>query len=104
MLETLTLETFSPHRRRDVPDPPARRSGHRARAGRDARSLFDPYAGRPGPRTARAPFALELKGPLTPVLPQQIYPLEHATIGRHELFIVPIGPDQGRMRYEVIFT
>jgi hypothetical protein len=103
MLETLTLETFSPHVGETFRIP---LQGDQAIELElvDARSLFDSYAERPGPRTARAPFALVLKGPASPVLPQRIYPLEHATIGRHELFMVPIGPDQGRMRYEVIFT
>lgn len=103
MLETLTLETFSPHVGETFRIP---LQGDQAIEFElaEARSLFDPYAGRPGPRTARVPFALEFKGPLTPVLPQRIYPFEHATLGRHELFIVPIGPAQDRMRYEVIFT
>lgn len=103
MLETLTLETFSPHVGETFRIPLQGDQSIELELV-DARSLFDSYAGRPGPRTARAPFALVLKGPAAPVLPQRIYPLEHATIGRHELFIVPIGPDQGRMRYEVIFT
>ena len=103
MLETLTLDTFSPHVGETFRIP--LQGDHAIELELvDVKSLHDPYAGRPGPRTARVPFALVLKGPLTPVLPQQIYPLEHATIGRHELFMVPIGPDQDRMRYEVIFT
>jgi hypothetical protein len=103
MLETLTLETFSPLVGETFR---IHLQGDQAVELElvEARSLFDPYAGRQGPRPARAPFALTLKGPATPVLPQQIYPLENAALGRHELFIVPIGPDQGRMRYEVIFT
>lgn len=103
MLETLTLDTFSPHVGETFRIP--LQGNHAIELELvDARSLHDPYAERPGPRTARVPFALVLAGPATPILPQQIYPLEHATIGRHELFIVPIGPDKGRMRYEVIFT
>lgn len=103
MLETLTLEAFSPHLGETFRIP---LQGDQVLELEltVARSLVDPYAGRQGPRPARAPFALELKGPLEPVLPQRIYPLEHATLGRHELFIVPIGPHEGRMRYEVIFT
>jgi hypothetical protein len=104
MLETLTLETFAPHLgetfRIPLPDGQAIELELI-----DARSLVDPYAGRSGPRPARAPFGLVFKGPAAaPALSQQIYPLEHAALGRHELFVVPIGPDQGRMRYEVIFT
>ena len=43
---------------------------------------------------------LLFRGPSLPILPQRIYPLEHAALGRLELFIVPIGPGQ----YEAIFT
>jgi hypothetical protein len=37
-------------------------------------------------------------------LPQAIYGLQHAQLGRLELFLVPIGPRQGRMRYEAVFN
>jgi hypothetical protein len=52
----------------------------------------------------RVPFALLFRGPLTPVLPQRIYRLEHDVLGSYDLFLVPIGPDGGGMGYEVIFT
>ena len=44
------------------------------------------------------------RGPLAPVMPQRIYPLAHETLGSLELFIVPIGPRDGGMVYEAIFT
>ncbi len=47
---------------------------------------------------ARQPFSLVFRGPLTPVALQRIYPLEHATLGAFELFLVPIGPDQQGMQ------
>ena len=56
----------------------------------------------PGPR--RSPFSLVFRGPLSPVLPQRTWPLEHASLGRLEIFIVPIGPDASGMRYEAIFN
>lgn len=37
-------------------------------------------------------------------LPQRVYPLKHETLGEHELFIVPLGPDKDGMRYQIIFT
>jgi hypothetical protein len=40
------------------------------------------------------------RGPSLPVLPQRIYALEHRTLGRLEIFLVPIGAGQ----YEAIFT
>lgn len=36
--------------------------------------------------------------------PQGTYLVEHEQLGAHDLFIVPLGPDQNGMRYEVIFT
>jgi Domain of unknown function (DUF6916) len=63
------------------------------------------------PGTHRTPFSLLFHGPLTPVLPQAIYRLEHKEIGGLELFIVPVGPAESAtpgqapaaMRYEVVF-
>lgn len=56
----------------------------------------------PGPR--RSPFSLVFSGPQAPVFPQRIWPLEHAALGRLEIFIVPIGPDGSGMRYEAVFN
>ena len=56
----------------------------------------------PGPR--RRPFSLIFRGPLRPLLVQRIWPLEHAALGRLEMFIVPIGPDEKGMRYEAVFN
>ena len=37
-------------------------------------------------------------------LPQAMYPVEHASLGRLELFIVPLGPGaSGRFVYEAVF-
>lgn len=55
-----------------------------------------------GPR--RSPFSLIFRGPLAPVMPQRTYGLEHASLGRLEIFIVPIGPDASGMRYEAVFN
>jgi hypothetical protein len=50
------------------------------------------------------PFTLEFTGP-PPVLEQRIHPLEHAVLGRIELFLVPVGIDpDGRVRYEAVFN
>jgi hypothetical protein len=58
---------------------------------------------RPGvPRTQ--PFTLLFLGPLTPVLPQRIYPLQHLAFPGLEVFLVPIGPQGGHMRYEAVFN
>lgn len=52
----------------------------------------------------RAPFSLTFSGPAEPLLAQQIVPLEHAALGRVELFLVPIGRDGDGARYEAVFT
>ena len=52
----------------------------------------------------RRPFSLIYRGPLTPILPQQIYPVEHPELGTLELFLVPVGPEGGGMQYEAVFT
>jgi hypothetical protein len=56
----------------------------------------------PGPR--RSPFSLVFRGPFSPVMPQRTYALEHASLGRLEIFLVPIGPDADGMRYEAVFN
>jgi hypothetical protein len=38
------------------------------------------------------------------VLPQRIYPVEHAEMGQLDLFLVPIGPGKNGMCYEAVFT
>jgi hypothetical protein len=37
-------------------------------------------------------------------LQQHIYRLEHEQLGALALFLVPLGPEQGRMRYGAIFN
>jgi hypothetical protein len=53
----------------------------------------------------RRPFSIEFLGPLSSLyLPQHIYRLEHVQVGVLEVFLVPLGLEQGRMRYEAVFT
>ncbi len=56
-------------------------------------------AGRP----LRAPFSLIFAGPMRPILPQHTYAIQHRVLGTLELFIVPIGPEGGQMRYQAVF-
>jgi hypothetical protein len=51
----------------------------------------------------RAGFSLEFLGPGAPVLPQQTYGLEHSALGILEIFLVPLGRQEGGMRYEAVF-
>jgi hypothetical protein len=53
----------------------------------------------------RPPFTLLFLGPVSrQYLVQHIYRLEHPEWGAHDLFLVPLGPQDGRMRYEAIFS
>lgn len=54
---------------------------------------------------ARQPFSLHFLGPISSqYLIQHTYRLEHEQMRAFDLFIVPLGPEGGRMRYEAIFT
>ncbi len=57
----------------------------------------------PGDVARRTPFAVVLRGPHAPVLPQRTYQLSHPALGTFALFLVPIGPDAEGMRYEAVF-
>jgi len=53
----------------------------------------------------RRPFSLIFLGPVSSqYLVQHIYRLEHPQMGALDLFLVPLGPEQGRMQYEAIFN
>ncbi len=95
--EVLTLETFRPHLGSVFVIPfiegPFELTLSEVRS-LSSRALSAPHQ----------PFALLFHGPVSPVLPQRIYPLEHPTLGRQEIFIVPIGPDGSGMGYEAIFS
>ncbi|HMM34435.1 MAG TPA: hypothetical protein PKA62_06830 [Thermoanaerobaculia bacterium] len=56
------------------------------------------------PALRTAPFSLVFLGPLAPVLPQQTWDLSHPALGTRSIFLVPIGPKDGGMRYEAVFN
>jgi hypothetical protein len=62
------------------------------------------------PPTGRAQFSLVFRGPRTALRPQGIYRVEHAELGAHDLFLVPVGlaPDEGGdgggVLFEAVFT
>jgi hypothetical protein len=96
MLERLTADDFTPH------------LGDRFRLHADDATvldaeLIDVQEGVPTVGT-RTPFSLVFRGPLEPLLPQAIYRFEHDALEPLEVFIVPIGPDEDGMRYEVVFA
>lgn len=60
--------------------------------------------GRPYREGGRAPFSLVFVGPGEPVLPQQIYALDHDALGRLDIFLVPIAQDESGTSYEATFA
>jgi hypothetical protein len=50
------------------------------------------------------PFSVILGGPASPLLGQGMHALVHPVHGRLEVFMVPIGRDPQRTRYEIIFN
>jgi len=62
------------------------------------------------PPTGRAQFSLVFRGPRAALRPQGIYRVEHADLGAHDLFLVPVGlapeegGDGGGVLFEAVFT
>ena len=52
----------------------------------------------------RLQFSLLFQGPAAPVLAQGTYRLAHEELGDLDLFLVPVGPGAGGMRYEAAFA
>jgi GNAT superfamily N-acetyltransferase len=52
----------------------------------------------------RRPFSLLFQEPNGTLLPQRIYTIAHEALGPLDLFLVPLGPKPGGMRFQVIFT
>jgi hypothetical protein len=53
---------------------------------------------------SRRAFSLLFTAPAKPVMPQAIYRLDNASTGPVEMFLVPLGPQQGVFRYQAVFT
>lgn len=49
-------------------------------------------------------FSLEFLGEAGASLPQGTYALENAALGTHDVFLVPIGREGERTRYEAVFS
>lgn len=54
--------------------------------------------------STRQPFSVLFRGPLEPVLPQKLYRIDNVEFGSHDLFLVPIGPDETGMLYDCSFN
>ncbi|HEX3875002.1 MAG TPA: hypothetical protein VHW26_12695 [Solirubrobacteraceae bacterium] len=51
-----------------------------------------------------AAFSILFRGPAAPVLDEQTYTIEHATVGRFDVRLVPLGSDDVGARYEAVFA
>lgn len=63
-----------------------------------------PLTPRPYPGMQRTPFSLIFRGASPVVLPQKLYSLTNATLGRLDLFLVPVGRDAGGVLYQALFN
>jgi len=50
------------------------------------------------------PFSILLRGPRERALPQGTYTIDHPSLGRVELFLVPVGQGAATIDYEAIFN
>ena len=57
----------------------------------------------PGAPNGRVPFTLTFLGPAGRTIPQDVYRLDHARLGRTQLLLVPIGPPRHRAVLEAVF-
>lgn len=89
MLETFTVETFSPHLH----------STFRIAEGPEVQ-LDEVRELTAASSEGRAPFSLAFSGPPEPILAQQTYNVEHDELGSFDLFLVPLGPGL----YEAVFS
>jgi hypothetical protein len=55
-------------------------------------------------QVGRVPFALVFEGDPPVPVGQQICALSHDELGRFELFLVPLGPDERGMRFEAVIS
>ncbi len=57
----------------------------------------------PGAPAGRVPFTLTFRGPAGRAIPQDVYRLDHARLGRSHLLLVPVGPPGDRAVLEAVF-
>lgn len=48
-------------------------------------------------------YSLLFEGPTAPMLPQSSFQFVHPYLGELVIFIIPLGPRSGIMRYEAVF-
>ncbi len=106
MLEKLTIEEFSKHLNNKFNIQYETGKGETDIIGSMEAELVE--VSKLGERQAdedqRQSFSVIFRGPVEPVLPQRVYSLEHEGLGKLDLFLVPIGPDEKGMLYQAVFT
>jgi hypothetical protein len=58
----------------------------------------------PFPGMIRAPFSLLFRTASQVVLPQKLYGLRNASLGRLEIFLVPVARDREGVLYQAVFN
>ena len=97
MLQDLTLESFKPH---------LNETFHISTEDIGVElelTEVETLGASPEPGTRQA-FSLVFRGPQEPFLEQSIHTLEHGTLGRLDLFMVPVGQSEGGFIYQAVFT
>jgi hypothetical protein len=106
MLEKLTIEEFSKHLNHKFKIQYETGEGEADIIGSMEAELVE--VSKLGERQAdedqRQSFSVIFRGPFEPELPQRVYSLEHEGLGKLDLFLVPIGPDEKGMLYQAVFT
>lgn len=57
-----------------------------------------------GRTDGRAPFSLTFRAPAGERLPQDVYRLDHPTLGRADLLLVPVGRSRAGTAFEAVFA
>jgi hypothetical protein len=62
------------------------------------------YPTRENEQTGMERFSAFFRGPGDRFLTQKVYSFDHEQMAAFELFLVPVGQDQGGFRYEAVFN
>jgi len=63
-----------------------------------------PLPAHPYPGMLREPFSLIFRSQSQVVLPQRIYSMKHAGLGRLDIFLAPVGRDPSGVLYQAVFN
>ena len=63
-----------------------------------------PVQARTAPGVTRQPFSLIFRSLSQVILPQRIYWMNNATMGKLGIFIVPVARDQSGVTYQAVFN